>query len=327
MSFTRLDLLYTLVPLVALLLLIRWRKRKSYVSHPLLFYMRQRIRPSSPLVHLPGLLEILALGALIFALLDPVSPSTEYRMRREGLDIVLVLDLSGSMHDPLQPRRFFGQRFVETPGSDKSRLDIVKDAMIGFIQRRRSDRVGLVVFSRQGYVVAPMTTDTSYLLQYLKMVDRSTLAGEGQTGIGEGIFTALQLAGQKDHQKNGNKSGVVVVFTDGENNVGKDPFSAMQEAGARGFKVYFMGIELERNLDAPRIINAVQATGGNHYDVRDSEQIKRAYLDIDRLEKGTFLTTRHVAYAPRYHPFALAAILLLSAGLALRALPYFTEIS
>lgn len=327
MSFTRLDLLYFLVPLLFLVLVIRWVRRKSYVSHPLLFYFRGKIRSSSPLVHLPGFLEWLAVGALLVAILNPVSPSTQYRMRREGLDIVLVLDLSGSMHDPLQPRRTLGQRPAEAIGRDKSRLDVVKEAMLGFIRKRPGDRLGLVVFSRNGYVVAPMTTDTSYLLQYLKMVDRSTLAGEGQTAIGEGIFTAIQLATQQSHHRNGEKSGLVVVFTDGENNVGRDPYGAMQEAGTKGFKVYFMGIELERNLDAPRIISAVQATGGNHYDVRDSDQIKKAYLDIDRLERGTFFTTRHLAYSPRYYPFALASVLLLCASIALRAVPYFTEIS
>ena len=325
MSFTRLDLLYSLVPLLLLALVIRWRRRKNYLSHPLLFYFRDRIRPSSALIYLPGLLELLALGALVLALLNPVSPSTQYRMRREGLDIVLVLDLSGSMFDPLQPRRVLGQ--PPAPPGRESRLDVVKEAMVGFIRKRQSDRIGLVVFSRNGYVVAPMTTDTSYLIQYLKMVDRSTLAGEGQTAIGEGIFSAVQLATQQSHHRNGERSGLVVVFTDGENNVGRDPYAAMQEAGAKGFKVYFMGIELERNLDAHRIIASVQATGGNHYDVRDSDQIKRAYLDIDRLEKGTFFTTRHLAYSPRFHPFALASVLLLSAGIALKAIPYFTEIS
>jgi Ca-activated chloride channel family protein len=327
MQFTRLDLLYGFVPLLLLMLLIRWKRKRSYVSHPLLFFFRNTVRPSSPLVHLPGLLELLALGALLLALLGPVTPSTQYRMTREGLDIVLVLDLSGSMNDPLQARRVLGQRYWDAASREKSRLDVVKEAMIGFIRKRQSDRIGLVVFSRNGYVVAPMTTDNSYLIQYLKMVDRSTLAGEGQTGIGEGILSAIQLAAQQSYPRNGNKSRLIVVFTDGENNVGRDPYGAIQEAGTKGFKIYFMGIELERTLDAPRIISAVQATGGNHYDVRDSEQITRAYLDIDRLEKGTFLTTRHLAYSPRYHPFALASVLLLFASIALRAIPYFTEIS
>ena len=112
MSFTRLDLFHFLVPVLLFLLVIRWRKKKNYLSHPLLFYFRDRLRPSSPLIYLPGLLEATALGALLLALLNPVSPSTQYRMRREGLDIVLVLDLSGSMHDPLQSRRRSEERRV-----------------------------------------------------------------------------------------------------------------------------------------------------------------------------------------------------------------------
>jgi Ca-activated chloride channel family protein len=326
--FTRLDLLYSLLPLALFALLLKWRRRKNYLTHSLLFYLRDRVRPASSLVHLPRLLEFSALGCLLIALINPVLPSAERLITKKGLDIILILDLSGSMHDPLN----FGappQQMLRMPMRDRvrSRLDAVKDAMISFVKKRRGDRIGLVVFSQNGYVVAPMTDDIPYLARYLQMVDRNTLAGEGQTAIGEGILSALQLASQQDRETNENRESLLVVFTDGENNTGRDVYAAIQQARERRFRIHFMGIEVERAIGGSRLIDAVRATGGNYYDVRNAEQLEKANQDINRLESGTFLAKREVTYAPRFYPFALASFLLLSASIALRAVPYFIEIS
>jgi hypothetical protein len=71
----------------------------------------------------------------------------------------------------------------------------------------------------------------------------------------------------------------------------------------------------------------VRAAGGNYYDVRDAEQLSKAYVEIDRLEKGTYLTKAQVAHVPRYHPFAFASLALLAISIGLRAIPYFIEVS
>lgn len=328
MIFTQLDLLYSLVPLVLFVLLIKWKRRKNYLTHPLLAYLRDRIRPPSSLVYLPRLLEFSALGALLIALTNPVLPSTEHLITKKGLDIILILDLSGSMHDPLN----FGatlQQMLRMPMGDrvKSRLDAVKEAMISFVKKRRGDRIGLVVFSQNGYVVAPMTDDIPYLTRYLQMVDRNTLAGEGQTAIGEGILSALGLVSQQNHENNESRDNLMVVFTDGENNTGRDVYAAIQQARDRHFRIHFMGIEVEKAIGGSRLIEAVRATGGSYYDVRNGEQLEKANQDINRLESGTFLAKKQVAYVPRFYPFALASFLLLSASIALRAVPYFIEIS
>jgi len=328
MIFTRLYLAAIVLPLALMVLLIHWRRKKSHVAHPLLFYLRRRMAPASPLVHLPKLLELLALGLLLIALTDPVSPATEYLVVDEGLDILLVLDLSSSMQEPLDLKRTLEQRRLGIPGGEKSRLDAVKEAVIRFVQKRRHDRIGIVVFSENGYVVAPMSVDTPYLKRYLEMVDHKTLASEGQTAIGEGILTALHLAARQGRGQRGDRRGkLIVVLTDGENNTGRDLYAAIRQAGAAGFKIHFIGVEVERLTDAPRLIAAVEATGGSYYDVRDPGQLERAYLDIDRLEKGTFLTQREITHLPRFYPFALASLALLATGLALRAIPYFIEIS
>ena len=327
MAFTRLDLLTYLFPFLIFILILKWKKKKNYLAHPLLFYLRSRIRPASSIVHLPNWLEGLALGSLLLALLNPVLPSAEHLVISEGLDILLILDLSSSMQEPLDLKGMLERRRLGITGKEKTRLDAVKEAMIGFVQKRHRDRIGVVVFSENGYVVAPMTADTAYLTHYLRMVDNKTLASEGQTAIGEGILTALNLAWQQARERGGKKGKLMVVLTDGENNTGRDVFMAIQKASEAGFKIHFIGVEVDKAPNAPRLIAAVRASGGNYYDVRDAEQLEQAYDNINRLEKTTHLTKQHVTQVPYFYPFALAALSLLAASIAIRAIPYFIEIS
>ncbi|MGH7774089.1 MAG: vWA domain-containing protein [Candidatus Binatia bacterium] len=327
MIFTRLDLLYGLLPLVLLVLFIKWRRRKSYFTHPLLFYLRERIRPASPLVHLPGMLEYLALGLLLIAVINPVLPSGEHSVMKEGLDIILVLDLSSSMQEPIDLKGAIERRRLGIAQKEKTRLDAVRDAMITFVQKRRSDRIGVVVFSENGYVVTPMTVDTPYLTSYLRMVDNKTLASEGQTAIGEGILTAIHLSEQQSRDRSRSEGKLMIILTDGENNTGRDPFMAIQKAEEAGFKIYFIGVEVEKARDAPRLIGAVRATGGDYYDVQDARQVEEAYLHINRIEKTTFFTKQQMTQVPRFYPFALTSLILLAASIGIRAIPYFIEIS
>ena len=326
MIFSRLYLLAPLLPVTALIVFLKWRKKKNYFGHPLLSYLRGKLRPVSPLVYLPKVLEYLALAFLLIAVLDPVLPSPNYLVMKRGLDILLVLDLSSSMQEPIDPRAAQERWRFGIRRNEKSRLDAVKEAMARFAQRRQGDRIGVVVFSEHGYVVSPMTLDTSYLTRYLQMIDRNTLAGEGQTAIGEGILTALNLAVQQTPDHN-SKGKVMIVLTDGENNTGRDPYMAIQKAIAAGFRIYYIGVALENSPESFRLIAAVKASGGNYYDVRDAEQIEKAHQGINRLEKGTFFTKGREHYLPRFYPFALSSLFLLAASISLRAIPYFIEIT
>ena len=329
MIFNRLDHLYWILPIVAFLLLVRlvrWR-RKPYFAHPLLFYLRGRLRPVLPFVHLPKLLEVAALGALLVAVLDPVLPSADYLVMKQGLDILLILDLSSSMQEPMDPRAAWMRRRLGITVKEKTRLDAVKEEITRFVQKRHNDRMGIVVFSENGYVVAPMTVDTNYLTHYLQMVDDKTLASEGQTAIGEGILTALQLALQQTQGKRASEGRLMIVLTDGENNTGRDMYMALRKVSEAGFKIYFIGVDLEKAREAPQLIAAVRATGGDYYDVRNSQELQQAYFDINRLERGTYFTKERIAHVPHFYPFALTAVILLAASIALRAIPYFIEIS
>ena len=106
--------------------------------------------------------------------------------------------------------------------------------MLGFVQKRHGDRIGLIVFSENAYVVAPMTQDMGYLTNYLRMVDNKTLASEGQTAIGEGILTALNLAEQQKQESGKNLSKVMIVLTDGENNTGRDVYAPSKRPLTQG---------------------------------------------------------------------------------------------
>jgi Ca-activated chloride channel family protein len=327
MIFAQLDTLILILPLLAVFAFFRWRRQRSYFTFSMLPYLRERIRPVSRFVHLPKVLELFALLALVLALLDPVQLSAERSIVNKGLDILLVLDLSWSMQEPIDLEGALERRRAGIARREVTRLEAVKEAMLGFVQKRHGDRVGLVVFSENAYVVAPMTLDLAYLTNYLRMVDQKTLSSEGQTAIGEGILTALNLAEQQKQEGGKALSRVMIVLTDGENNTGRDVFAAIQKAAEARFKIYFIGVKVERAAETPRIIAAVQTTGGGYYDVRDTEQLNRAYAEINRLEKGTYLTKAQVAHVPYYHPFALASLGLLATSICLRAIPYFIEVS
>jgi Ca-activated chloride channel family protein len=327
MIFTRLDTLQLLLPLLLVFFFFKWRRRKSYLTHSMLPYLQNRIRPVSRFVHLPKVLEFLALLVLAIALVNPVLPSAEHSIINKGLDILLLLDLSMSMDEPIDLEGAIERRRARIFRKEVTRLEAVKEAMLRFVQKRHGDRIGLIVFSENAYVVAPMTHDISYLTNYLRMVDNKTLASEGQTAIGEGILTALHLLERQKQAGGKSLSRVMIVLTDGENNTGRDVYGAIQKAAQAGFKLYFIGVEVKRAVGTPRLIAAVQAAGGNYYDVRDAEQLGKAYIEIDRLEKGTYLTKAQVAHVPRYHLFALASLALLAASIGLRAIPYFIEVT
>ena len=328
MKFARLDLLWVLIPLIATVMAVRWRKPRSYFTHPLLHYLKTRIRPASRLVYLPRFLELLSLGLLVVALLDPVLPASQRLIAKKGLDIIMVVDLSSSMQEPIDFRGALERQRLGIRTKEKDRLGAVKEAMAAFAERRQDDRLAVVVFSENGYVVAPMTFDSAYVQRYLQLVDNKMLANEGQTAIGEGILTSLDLAAKQGRDAKGaDKGRVMIVLTDGENNTGRDVYQAIARAKDDKFKIHFIGVEVEKARDAPRLIAAVEATGGNYFDVRDAKQLEEAYANINRTEKGTFLVKSLGKQVPWFYPFALASLCVLALSVAIRAIPYFVEVS
>jgi len=211
-----------------------------------------------------------------------------------------------------------------------TRLETTKSALIEFIARRRDDRIGLVVFSENAYLISPMTFDHESLTQYVALVDDKILPGEAMTAIGDGVTLASSLlARQSKSRVSGNQ--VIVVFTDGENNYGADPVKALEAADSVGTRVHIVAVDLQEVIRkrpaVQALMNAVIGHGGRYFNVEGVGQLRAASLTIDSLEKGLVLQTEYIRNQPVYDYFAIPAILLLAGALVVRAVPYFIDLT
>ncbi len=324
MMFLRPDLAWVLVAVIAAIGLARVARRKRAVAFTRVRIVAAGVYRASRVRHLPVLLVMAALALVLVALLEPVVPLGEQQVEARGLDIVLAIDLSLSMYEPIGSKPRPGMMpEIAPPGG--ARIDAIKDALRGFIARRRDDRIALVVFSDNAYVVCPLTFDREHLFGYFDLVDPNTLYGEGMTAIGEGLARALQLLGQQS--KGGTRNKVIVVFTDGASNVGRDPAEALEDAAAHGVRVHVVGVDLQeeqkRSPQAIRLVNAVREHGGQYYAADSRAQLDAASRSLDEIEKG-FLTTKvYVRNRPIVQWFAIPAIILLGLAMGLRAIPVF----
>jgi Ca-activated chloride channel family protein len=262
---------------------------------------------------------LLLLGA---ALLDPVLPLSETRVESRGLDIVLALDLSSSMQEPME------RPSEPRPGRQATRLDATKDAIKAFVARRVDDRIGLVVFSDNAYVVSPLTFDHPYLTRYVDMVDDQMLRGEGMTAIGEGLALSNFLL-TREAAGRGRRNKVVVLFTDGENNAGREPLDALAESDAAHIRVHMIGVDFEDEVKKKppvlEMVEAVRGYGGRYFSADTTRELDEASRTIDRLEKGVLVSLAYQHDTPMFQWFAVPALACLAAAFALRALPLFID--
>ncbi len=334
MRFTQLHLLYYLIPALLVVLLVRWRRRHHYLSYSHLSLRRLSLPSVSKIVYLPLAFQWAALFFLLLAGLDPVLTFAEEEIQFRGLDILLVVDLSSSMEqalpiDAAEAKRYEQMdAFFAPSGQNPSRLDAVKVAVKEFVSQRQNDRIGLVVFSSNAYVVSPMTMDYDYLTGYIDMMEHRTLVGEGLTAIGEGIYLAAGLI-EKQNEEREDDSGdkLLVILTDGENNYGRSPIEAVEKAAEKGLKLYLIGVDIPHTPLTTRLIGAVQYANGAYYDVRNQEQLNSAYWEIGALEKGNFRVKEYHRSIPFYHQSVLASVLCLALALGLRGVSYFTDLS
>jgi VWA domain-containing protein len=217
-----------------------------------------------------------------------------------------------------------------SPPDRVSRLETTKQALIDFIALRPEDRIGLVVFSENAYLISPLTFDHESLKHYVGFVDPKILPGEAMTAIGNGIALASNLL---ERQSKGRLSGnqVIVVFTDGENNAGPDPVKMLEAADSAGTRVHVVAIDLQeviRKRPAVQdLMAAVLQHGGKYFNVGTPGQLRAASLTIDSVEKGWLVQTQYMRNRPVYHYFAIPAILLLTGALLLRTVPYFIDLT
>ena len=328
MTFQNLRWLYLAVPLLVLLVGVRfWRRH--YWGHSLVEYVRERLGGPNPILRLPTLLEALAVGFLLVALLGPVYPFVLQRIERGGLQILFVLDLSQSMEEGLRipgSPRPVAPPPPGAPGGGQSKMAAVKASAVEFVRKRQGDAIGLAVFSNNAYLVTPATFDHGSLEQYLHMVNSQTLVNEGFTAIGEGLYTANRFFEFSEQQGGRRKGQVIILFSDGDQNYGRDPMEQIEKARTEGTRVYFIGVALEQGA-AQQIVDGVQSTGGRYFDVSSPQHLEEAFTEIDQTEKGRFFTIQLVRNRPAYDRFVWLALLCLALRMLLNGIPHFVEIS
>ena len=280
---------------------------------------------------LPALAFLVGLALLGGALMDPVLPVAEVDVQSRGLDIVIALDLSSSMEEQMDrpgvaPAVSTGQGAPAL--AKKTRMEATKDAIKAFVGRRIDDRIGLVVFSDNAYVVSPLTFDHRYLVRYIDMVDDQLLRGEGLTAIGEGLAVSNALLA-KQGSRSGSRNKVIVVFTDGENTAGREPLGALDAADAAGVRVHMVGVDLEEEVTRKpavrALLRAVTQHGGRYFNAATSRELDAAARVIDAIEKGVLVSRAYEHDAPVFQWFALPSLVAFAAGFALRAIPAFID--
>jgi Ca-activated chloride channel family protein len=260
--------------------------------------------------HLPFILRLLTLSCLIVALARPQKRNTEQRTEGEGIDIMLCMDVSGSMGSTDIP---------------PSRMDVAKEVAEEFVRSRPVDRIGLVIFSGESFTQCPITNDRNTLITQIQKLESRALLKDG-TVIGEGLATAVDRL-----SKSPSKSKVIILITDGKEDAPDtrliDPLTALDIAKSKGVKVYTIGmgampttiVEVTGNKNKPKNPNidfideallrkiAVE-TGGEYFRARDKQGLKDTYSQIDTLEKSKIDITSFNRSEERFLPFVLAAL-------------------
>lgn len=338
LTFRQPDVLWVAVPVLLMVLAWRWRRRRTFVAFSTVDWIHRLGHRPSLARRLPAVASGAACLLLLVALMDPVVPYSEAQVTAQGLDIVLVVDLSSSMQEVMglapPPQSMANLTFTSRDNAPRrlagqTRLETTKAALKDLIARRDGDRLGLVVFSDHAYLVSPLTFDHDNLFKYVDMIDDQILRGEGMTAIGDGIGLATQLLARQSPAEGGHK--LIVVFTDGENNTGRDPVSALSEADAAGLRVHVVGIDLEDEVKKKpavlQLITTVRRLGGQYFNADTARELRGAYGRIDAMERGRLTSTVAVHSDPAYAMFAIPAAALLLLAIGLRAIPFFRDLT
>jgi Ca-activated chloride channel family protein len=271
--------------------------------------------------YVPQVLDWGMLALLTGALAQPVLPVGQRRTTIQALDIVLCVDLSASMGIPLEPQPA-GAVFPLLGASGPSRMEAVREVALDFVRNRVHDRIGLVVFSANAYVVNPLTSDHTLLSQYLRMVDNRTLISEGLTSVGAGLEMANQLL---DFFRGGQTQGgkVIIVLTDAEQNYGTQPDAPLETARQSDTRVYFIGVgEPVEDILLGRV-DLVRATGGGAYNAASAADLRRISYEIDRLERNRVQVTEYFRNQRVDTPLLLTAVACLLGAWGLRSFRAF----
>lgn len=302
-----------LLLLIPVLGFVYWRRRRRMVAEVTFSSLKpfdHMPRSLRERVHdVPIALRLAALGLFIIALARPQSISSKENVSTEGIDIVLLLDISGSM---------LAEDF------SPNRMEAAKQVAEEFINGRANDRIGLVIFSAQSFTQCPLTTDYPVLKSLLKEVKSGMIA--------DGTAIGLALANGVNRLKDSKaKSRVMILLTDGVNNRGEiDPITAAKIAATYAIRVYTVGVGAQGeapypvetpfgiqrrlipvDLDEKSLTAVADMTGGKYYRATDNRKLKAIYKEIDQLERTKIEVTAYKRYSELFYGWLGAGLLAL----------------
>ncbi len=322
-SWANPDYLYLLL-LIPLLTAWYWYRHRSSTPEMRFSGLRafQGMKKSLKVrfIHSLFVLRMLALALLIVALARPQSISSKQNINIEGIDIIIALDVSGSM----LARDF-----------KPDRITAAKNIASAFISMRPNDRIGLVIFSGEAFTQVPLTTDHAMIINMFRDVKSGMI--EDGTAIGDGLATSISRL--KDSKA---ISKVIILLTDGVNNAGSiDPLSAAEMAKLYGIRVYTIGIgshgyapypvqtpfgirmqQMKVQIDEQLLKNIATETGGKYFRATDNRKLKEIFTEIDKLEKSKIDVQEFNKKYEMFFPFAFAALILFVLEVMLRYLVF-----
>lgn len=301
--------------LIPALILVEWMWSKQKRTSSLIFSrtaafkeLNSGIRAKTALV-LPWL-KYLALALIVVAMARPQEENVRIERSVEGIDIVLVIDISSSMlAEDMQPNRFLA----------------VKEVAQNFVRRRVNDRIGVVVFARESITLVPPTLDHRLVQNQIDMMDMG-IVRDG-TAIGMGVATAVNRLRNSDAE-----SSVIILLTDGENNAGEiDPLTSAEIARTMGIRLYTIGasgegsapypiedpifgrryLTIPIDIDEPMLTTMAEKTGGRYFRARDNRELNQVYNEIDELETTSFEEEFFIDVVDRYPRFLASGLCLL----------------
>ena len=266
--------------------------------------------------HLLFVLRLITIALIIFAMARPQLKTDEQHAEGEGIDIILCIDVSGSMtSQDLLPNR----------------LEAAKNVAIDFVNKRVTDRLGIVIFSGESFTQCPLTTDHGVLINAIRNIRNGLL--EDGTAIGSGLGTSV------DRLRNSpTKSKIIILLTDGENNGGLiDPQTAKEIAKTFGIKVYTVGVGTDGyapqpvntplgiimqngkvSIDEKLLKQIAEETGGQYFRAKDNAGLNGIYEQINGLEKSKVDITVFSRFTEKFYPFLIAALIFLLLEMLLR---------
>ncbi len=269
------------------------------------------------LYYLPPILNFFIITLIIIAIARPQSTSQDEKIEKEGIDVVLALDISGSM---------------EACDFKPNRLEAAKNVACEFIQARENDRIGIVLFAGESFTQCPLTSDRATLVNLMSQVKNGII--DDGTAIGMGLSNAVARLKNSDA-----KSKVVILMTDGMNNTGEiEPISAAEIAATYGIRVYTIGVgtngtapyptidiwgrktyeQVKVEIDEPTLQKIAKLTEGKYFRATNNQALKSVYEQIDKLEKTKMLTMTISHATDLFHPFLLWALILMVLNVIIR---------